>query len=147
MAAIGDPALVRRFADIARGEYRATGIHMALSPQADLATEPRWPRLTATFGADPASVSKFSGAYVAGFQGSSKGLTNKGVATVANHWVGYGAQPDGFVGHNYYGRFANLNDAIFAQHVAAFDDVLPMKALASCRPIPSSPASHWMANR
>ncbi len=44
LAAIGDPALVRRFADIARGEYRATGIHMALSPQADLATEPRWPR-------------------------------------------------------------------------------------------------------
>lgn len=124
LAAIGDPALVQRFADIARGEYRATGIHMALSPQADLATEPRWPRFTATFGADPASVSRLAGAYVAGFQGSSNGLTSSGVATVAKHWVGYGAQPEGFDGHNYYGRFAKLDNASFAQHVAAFNDAL-----------------------
>ena len=40
LAAIGDGALVRRFADIARQEYRAVGIHETLSPQADLATEP-----------------------------------------------------------------------------------------------------------
>ncbi|QRO01255.1 hypothetical protein JRI60_20610 [Archangium violaceum] len=39
-AAIGDEALVRRFGDIARQEYRAVGIQEALSPQADLATEP-----------------------------------------------------------------------------------------------------------
>ncbi|MDQ4421545.1 glycoside hydrolase family 3 C-terminal domain-containing protein [Sphingobium sp. DEHP117] len=123
-AAIGDPALVRRFGDIARMEYRAVGIQMALSPQADLATEPRWPRVTATFGADPLQVSRLAGAYVAGFQGSDKGLTKDGVATVAKHWVGYGAQPDGFDAHNYYGRVAKLNNADFAQHVAAFDGVL-----------------------
>ena len=39
-AALADPALVHEFADIARREYRAVGIHMTLSPQADLATEP-----------------------------------------------------------------------------------------------------------
>ena len=43
-AALGDSAVVRRFGDIARQEYRAVGIRMALSPQADLATEPRWSR-------------------------------------------------------------------------------------------------------
>ncbi|MBR7518581.1 glycoside hydrolase family 3 protein, partial [Mycobacterium tuberculosis] len=36
-AALGDTETVRRFGDIARQEYRAVGIHMALSPQADLA--------------------------------------------------------------------------------------------------------------
>jgi beta-glucosidase len=41
LAAIGDAALVQHFGDIARQEYRAVGIHEALSPQADLATEPR----------------------------------------------------------------------------------------------------------
>ena len=41
-AAIGDAALTRNFGDIARQEYRAVGITEALSPQADLATEPRW---------------------------------------------------------------------------------------------------------
>lgn len=119
-AAINDPALVRRFGDIVRQEYRAVGIHMALSPQADLATEPRWARAVGTFGSDPATVSALAGAYVQGFQGSNKGLTPAGVATVVKHWVGYGALPDGFDSHNYYGRFAQLDDASFALHVAAF---------------------------
>jgi beta-glucosidase len=121
LAAIGDSELTRRFGDIARGEYRAVGIHMALSPQADLATEPRWPRVTATFGSDAGLVSLMVKAYVEGFQGGSKGVTVDGVATVVKHWVGYGAQPEGYDGHNYYGRFARLDEASFAQHVAAFD--------------------------
>jgi len=121
LAAIGDPALVRTFGDIARKEYRAVGIHMALSPQADLATEPRWPRVTATFGSDPTQVSRLVGAYVEGFQGGGDGLKRDGVATVVKHWVGYGAQPEGFDGHNAYGRIARLDNASFAQHVAAFD--------------------------
>ena len=54
LAAIGDAALVRRFGDIARQEYRAVGIQMALSPQADLSTEPRWARTPGTFGEDAA---------------------------------------------------------------------------------------------
>jgi beta-glucosidase len=124
LAAIGDPALVRRFGDIARREYRAVGIHMALSPQVDLASEPRWPRVTATFGSNSAQVSRLAGAYVRGFQGGDTGLRLHGVATVTKHWVGYGAQPDGFDAHNYYGRIARLNDTSFAQHVAAFDDAL-----------------------
>jgi beta-glucosidase len=58
LASIGDPEVVRRFGDIARREYRAVGIQMALSPQADLATEPRWPRIDGTFGEDPQLVSR-----------------------------------------------------------------------------------------
>src|ERR1700734_1626104 len=54
LAATGDPALVRKFAQAASQEYRAVGIRMALSPQADLATDPRWGRTSGTFGADPA---------------------------------------------------------------------------------------------
>jgi beta-glucosidase len=119
-AAIGDPALVRRFADIARQEYRAVGIHMALSPQADLATEPRWSRITGTFGSRADLVSALAGAYVEGFQHGKNGVASDGVAAVVKHWVGYGAQPEGFDAHNYYGRFAKLSDASFAQHVAAF---------------------------
>nr|AGU10868.1 Glycosyl hydrolase family 3 N terminal domain [uncultured organism] len=120
-AALRDPARVRRFAEIARLEYRAVGIHMALSPQADLATEPRWPRVAATFGSDPALVSRLVGAYIEGFQGSSSGLTRDGVATIVKHWVGYGAEPNGFDGHNFYGRVARLDDKSFAKHVSAFD--------------------------
>ena len=127
-AALGDAVTVRRFGDIARQEYRAVGIHMALSPQADLATEPRWPRFAATFGSDPAEVSRLAGAYVEGFQHGRSGVKPDGVATVVKHWVGYGAEPEGFDGHNYYGRNASLSDSSFAQHVRAFDDSLAARS-------------------
>jgi beta-glucosidase len=127
-AALGDADTVRRFGDVARQEYRAVGIHMALSPQADLATEPRWPRFAATFGSDPAEVSRLAGAYVEGFQHGRTGVKPDGVATVVKHWVGYGAEPEGFDGHNYYGRNATLSDASFAQHIRAFDDSLAARS-------------------
>lgn len=127
-AALGDTDTVRRFGNIARQEYRAVGIHMALSPQADLATEPRWPRFAATFGSDPAQVSRLAGAYVDGFQHGRSGVKPDGVATVVKHWVGYGAEPEGFDGHNYYGRNATLSDSSFAQHVRAFDDSLAARS-------------------
>lgn len=128
MAAIGDEKLVERFGRLVAAEYRAVGIQMALSPQADLYTEPRWPRGVATFGADPATVSRLAGAYVRGFQGSAGGLVKTGVATVVKHWVGYGAEPEGFDGHNYYGRTARLDNESFAQHVAAFDGALAARS-------------------
>ena len=128
MAAIDDEKLVERFGRFVAAEYRAVGIHMALSPQADLYTEPRWPRGVATFGADAATVSRLSGAYVRGFQGGAKGLVRSGVATVVKHWVGYGAEPEGFDGHNYYGRIARLDNTSFAQHVAAFEGALAAKS-------------------
>jgi beta-glucosidase len=121
LAAIGDPALVREFGNVARQEYRAVGIHMALSPQADLSTEPRWPRITGTFGSRADLVSKLVGAYVEGFQHGKNGVDAEGVATVVKHWVGYGAQRDGFDAHSYYGRFAQLSNESFARHVAAFE--------------------------
>lgn len=120
LAALGDPDATRRFGDIVRREYRAVGIHMALSPQADLATEPRWPRQVNTFGSNPAKVSALVGAYVEGFQHGREGTAADGVATIVKHWVGYGAAPEGFDAHNYYGRIARQNPAGFEDAVAAF---------------------------
>ncbi len=125
LAAIGDPALVRQFGDVARQEYRAVGIHLALSPQADLGTEPRWPRITGTFGDDAARAAALVRAYVEGFQHGGAGVDREGVATVVKHWVGYGAAKNGFDSHNYYGRFANFSAGPagarhLAEHVRPF---------------------------
>lgn len=120
LSAIGDEGLVRRFGDIIRQEYRAVGIHMALSPQADLSTSPRWARIEGTFGEDPAHVSRMVGAYVEGIQGGRDGLNATGVAAVVKHWVGYGASRDGWDGHNYYGRFSAFPGGAFQAHVDAF---------------------------
>ncbi len=121
-AALGESDLMVRFADVMRQEYRATGMHMALSPQADLATSPRWARIDGTFGEDPALVRRLVGDYVAGAQGGTTGLMENGVAAIVKHWVGYGASAEGFDGHNYYGRYSAFTGGAFPVHVMAFLD-------------------------
>ena len=120
LAATSDPALVRQLADIVRQEYRAVGITEALSPQADIATEPRWARINGTFGSDPENASTFVEAYVEGMQAGSKGLSSKSVATVTKHWVGYGAAENGFESHYYFGRYATFPGNNFAKHLVPF---------------------------
>lgn len=127
VGATNDPTLARAVGDVVRREYRAVGFHVALSPQADLATEPRWSRALGTFGANPARVSALAGAYVAGAQGGESGLHDESIACVVKHWVGYGASRDGFDGHNYYGRFTAFPAGRFQDHVDAFAGVFAVK--------------------
>ena len=49
----------------------ALGIATALSPQIDLATEPRWSRVNGTFGESPRLSTDMARAYVDGFQTSA----------------------------------------------------------------------------
>ncbi|RKS72790.1 beta-glucosidase [Motilibacter peucedani] len=121
LAATRDAQLVRRFGDIARQEYRAVGITMALSPQADVATEPRWARINGTFGEDATVVKKMARAYVRGFQAGGDGLNQDSVLTVVKHWGGYGAQENGFDSHNAYGKYATFTStSSFLRHLDAF---------------------------
>ncbi len=120
LGALDDVDLVRSFGDCVRREYRAVGIAMSLAPQADLATNPRWPRFSGSFGEDPALVDRMVGAYVEGVQAGTDGLGPTSVACVVKHWVGYGATANGFDGHNFYGRHAAFPSDAFDDHVAAF---------------------------
>lgn len=129
-AAIGDVDLVRRFGQIASEEYRAIGVRMALSPMADLASEPRWPRVSGTFGDDPLRVSDMVGAYIEGFQGGTSGLGPQSVAAVVKHWVGYGAQPEGYDAHNPYGRDIVFPAGRFQDHLNAFDGAFRARVAA-----------------
>jgi len=97
MGAIGDPALVERFADIARREYLAVGIRVALHPQIDLATEPRWPRISGAFGEDAHLTARLAKAYIAGFQTASLGPES--VACMTKHFPGGGPQKEGLDPH------------------------------------------------
>jgi beta-glucosidase len=120
MAATGSPRLTRTLADIVRREYRAVGITEGLSPQADIATEPRWTRINGTFGSDPYAARDHVRAYVAGLQDGTDGIGPSGVATVTKHWVGYGAQENGYDSHYYYGRYAVFPGDNFAAHLVPF---------------------------
>ena len=124
MGALNDPAVTRRFGDVARQEYRAVGIQEALSPQADLATEPRWSRIDGTFGDDPERVKAQTEAYIAGFQGGETGLNAGSVACVVKHFAGYGAMKDGLDSHNSYSRHAVQTDASFPLHLVPFEGAI-----------------------
>jgi beta-glucosidase len=121
-AAVGDDKLARQFGDVARQEYIAVGIRETLSPQADLATEPRWARINGTFGEDAETAKRLVKAYVEGFQAGGAGLNPRSVMAVVKHWVGYGAQKDGWDSHNYYGRFADFPGDNFNYHIIPFSD-------------------------
>src|SRR4051812_12642864 len=97
LAAIGDENLTRQFADIARQEYVAVGIRESLHPQIDLTTEPRWPRISGTFGEDAQLTAKMAKAYILGFQGDKLGPTS--VATMTKHFPGGGPQKEGLDPH------------------------------------------------
>jgi beta-glucosidase len=91
--ALRDEDALREFGAMARREYRAVGIHVALHPMADLATEPRWARITHTFGEDAELAARLVAAYIRGFQGDELGPQS--VACMTKHFPGGGPQLDG----------------------------------------------------
>lgn len=120
LAAIGDEKVTRRYADIVRQEYLAVGIREALSPQADLATEPRWARISGTFGEDPARVHNMVRGYIEGMQNGPDGLNSGSVISVVKHWVGYGAAENGYDSHNVYGKDAVFPGNNLKEHIYPF---------------------------
>ena len=137
-AALQDEQLVREFGDIARQEYRAVGIHEALSPQADLATEPRWGRISGTFGESNTVAKDLVGAYVEGFQHGSNGLNNQSVITVVKHFAGGGPQLNGLDPHNSYGKDQVYPGDNFAYHLVPFEGAFDAK-VASVMPYYGKP--------
>ena len=125
-AAIGDTVLMRRFGDIARQEYVGVGIRLALSPMADLGTEPRWGRFGGTFGEDAELSAKLTKAYILGFQGDS--LHHSSVACMSKHFSGGGPQKDGEDAHFPYGQNQIYPGDNFDYHLIPFrDGVFPAK--------------------
>jgi beta-glucosidase len=112
LAATFDASITKQFGSIASKEYRALGITTALSPQIDLATEPRWNRFIGTFGEDPKLATDMARAYVDGFQTSPEsidayqGWGNKSVNAMVKHWPSGGPEEGGRDAHFAYGKFA-----------------------------------------
>jgi beta-glucosidase len=128
MAATFDPRVVKEFGQIGAKEYRALGIATALSPQIDLATEPRWSRVNGTFGEDPILTADMARAYVDGFQTSmgdkaiSGGWGYTSVNTMIKHWPSGGPEEGGRDAHFAYGKYAVYPGNNLAQHLIPFTE-------------------------
>jgi beta-glucosidase len=118
-AALDDAKLMRTFADIARQEYVAVGIREALHPMADLATEPRWPRISGSFGEDAHLSARMIKAYVLGFQGEKLGPQS--VACMTKHFSGGGPQKEGLDSHFEFHKGQVYPGKMFNYHLIPFE--------------------------
>ncbi|MDR1151253.1 MAG: glycoside hydrolase family 3 C-terminal domain-containing protein [Bifidobacteriaceae bacterium] len=142
MAATFDVDLNKVFGKVASAEYRAMGIATALSPQIDIATDPRWSRFNGTFGEDPKLASAMSRSYVDGFQttyantdsttaGVYDPISNdatsgswglQSVNAMMKHWPGGGAGEAGRDAHYNYGKYAVFPGGNWEAHLIPFVD-------------------------
>ena len=97
LAATWDEELVTKLAEIAREEHLAVGVRMALSPDADLITDPRWGRNQECYSEDADVVQSLIVAAVQALQGGSE-LTEDSVIATVKHFPGSGGQTDGVDG-------------------------------------------------
>ncbi|MFV0252993.1 MAG: glycoside hydrolase family 3 N-terminal domain-containing protein [Beutenbergiaceae bacterium] len=107
---------------MASAEYRALGIATALSPQIDLASDPRWLRVGGTFGEDVDWNVDLTAAYVEGFQGSGGEMAwgGESVNAMIKHWSGDGPGEGGRESHTNAGKYGVYPGDNLADHTAAF---------------------------
>jgi beta-glucosidase len=118
LAATRDAALVEEFSRIAAQEYVSVGLRGAYHPQADLATEPRWARISGTLGEDADLASDLLRAMVRGFQGTALGPAS--VALIVKHFPGGGPAIEGQDSHFAYGKYDVYPGGNFDYHVRPF---------------------------
>lgn len=122
LSATRDLSLIREFADISRQEWLSTGIRKGYMYMADLATEPRWSRVSGTFGEDPDWVAKTIREIVIGFQGEEVGPSS--VALTVKHFPGGGSGKDGFDSHNDYGKQQVFPGGRFEENITPFKSAI-----------------------
>lgn len=125
MASTFDVNLCKRFAQTVAREYRALGITVALHPQIDIGTEPRWMRLEDTFGTHPELVTDFGKAFCDGLQTteeSENGWGNQSVCAMVKHWPGGAPCEAGRDAHYSFGKYAVYPGKNFKEHLKPFLD-------------------------
>ena len=123
LASTFDPEICRKFGEAVAKEYRALGITVALHPQIDLGTEPRWMRAVDTFGASPELVTDFAKAYCDALQTtkmSESGWGKDSVCGMAKHWPGGGPCEGGRDAHYSFGKYAVYPGDDFEKHLKPF---------------------------
>ena len=80
--------LIYQMAGLIGSQMYAIGFRQALSPVLDISRDPRWGRLSETYGEDPCLAAAVGCAFISGIQGTD--ITN-GILATGKHFVGHGA--------------------------------------------------------
>ena len=97
LGAANDEALTAKYYQVLKEELEAIGVRMALSPDADLITDPRWGRNQECYSEDTDVVQKLIAVAVQTLQNGSE-LTPESVMACVKHFPGAGAQQNGVDG-------------------------------------------------
>ena len=87
-----DTEVVGEMTDIIRKQMYYVGFRQALSPVVDITRDPRWGRITETYGEDAALTSAMASAFVKGIQGDE---LKEGVLATPKHFAGHGITEGG----------------------------------------------------
>jgi beta-glucosidase len=88
-AASFNPELVHQIWDVIGREARLRGFNMSHSPEADLAHDPRFGRMSETFGEDTHLTTEMVVSAVTGVQGNYEGLKITHIGAFTKHFAGY----------------------------------------------------------
>jgi len=137
LAATFDTQYMLNFAQMASAEYRALGIVTALSPQVDLATDPRWIRNEGTLGEDLTWARQLAAVYVDGFQNSygQNVWGTESVATMIKHFGGDGPNEGGRIAHMSPGSFDVFPGGGQFDHMNVFADAMHSAGVMTGYPI------------
>lgn len=128
ISATFDPTVAKEMGSYVSQVYRAIGIGTLLGPSMDLATEPRWSRISGTWGEDPALARDMAEAATSGHQstyddnGNDIGWGEDSVNTMVKHFPGDGAAQFGREAHSPTGAWNVYPGNNFYAHLVPFID-------------------------
>ena len=122
--AANNAELVTKLNEVLKEELMAVGVRMALSPDADLITDPRWGRNQECYSEDTEVVENLIAAAVTALQGGSE-LTADSVIATVKHFPGSGAQENGVDG-----SALKISEDTLEMHLAGFRAAIAAGAAA-----------------
>ncbi len=123
-----DPALANEIGQTLSRIYRAIGVATELGPEIEIASEPRWVRVSGTYGEDPALSRDIANGIISGYQstydedGNDLGWGPDSVIGMMKHFPGDGAGEGGRESHSDAGAYEVYPGGQFATSLIPFFD-------------------------
>lgn len=128
----GNFDLVYEMADTDRKMMKAAGQNIMYGPQVDVATDPRWPRNSGTYGERTDVTCGIIRELVRGYQNGEDGLNEGSVVITVKHFPGDGPAENGFEPHMPIGqwRLYPTEGSMEKYHLPPFQTAFDLKASA-----------------
>ncbi len=126
----GNFDMVLNMAATDRKMMKSAGQNVMYGPQVDMATDPRWPRNSGTYGERPEITAGIIKALVKGYQNGEDGLNEDSVVLTVKHFPGDGPAENGFESHMPIGqwRLYPTEGSMEKYHLVPFQAAFDMKA-------------------